>query len=536
MLELIPLPENFISTDDFYGFCESEATIFCSPELKAAKGMLETFTGISFKTVRENPGISFIYDSSEEDDSYSLVVDNTGVRVYAKSEQGSFYAVSTIRQLFDTDNRKSKWLSSHHVKITKDRPAYSWRGMHLDESRHFFGKQTVKKVLDYMAMYKLNVFHWHLTDDQGWRIQIDKYPLLTEIGSKRKGSQLKNWASKEVDFTPHGGFYTKDDIKEIVSYAKERFIDIVPEIDFPAHCASVLAAYNDLACREIECEVPYYFGATIPEKMLKMKSWNRTLCLGKDKVYEFVCDVLDEVAELFPFKYVHIGGDEAPTDEWKKCPCCQQKMKDENLKNETELQGYFTNKVNEHLRSLGKTVIGWNEILKAPLVHRDIVAQYWTPGKDENVAEHLKNGGKVILSCHKSFYFDMKFTYTTVKNCYCFKPEENNIPQDMLSSVMGLEAENWTEWTDSEKQLMFKLFPRIQALAENAWSAQSVKNYNDFLRRVQKQKGVLDKLGIYYGNDKLTLKKSPFYRRKMASKLKISLADYDCEYKISLAK
>lgn len=534
MLELIPIPENFTHTEDRFGFKKSEATAFFSPELKGIKAPLELLTKIEFKEKNADAVFSFIYDDSEDDNSYSLLVDKSGVRVYAKTEEGAFFSIATLRQLFDIDCIKGEWISSNYVKISKDKPVYSWRGLQLDESRHFFGKDTVKKLLDYMAMYKLNVFHWHLNDDQGWRIYIDKYPLLTEIGSKRKGSQLDSWASYKIDPTPVEGYYTKDDIREIVAYAKERHIDIVPEIDFPAHDAAVLASYNDLACRNIPCEVPYYFGGLIPQKVLKVKDWNRTLCLGKESVYEFAFDVLDEVAELFPFPYIHIGGDEAPTDEWDKCPHCQKKMKENGLKNGTELQGYFTNRLNEHLKSIGKTAIGWNEVLKTPHIDRSVVAQYWTPGEDKNVTEHVKNGGKVILSCHKAFYFDMRFNYATVKNCYTFDPEKNNIPKENLPSVLGVEAENWTEFTATEKELMFKLFPRMQALSENAWTPKSVRNYDDFVQRVQKQKPILRRKDIYFGSDDITLKPNVLYKHRMARKLKLKYHDFTTEYKISL--
>mgnify|MGYP003298330335 FL=1 len=260
--------------------------------------------------------------------------------------------------------------------------------MQLDESRHFFGMQEVRKLIDYMAMYKLNRFHWHLTDDQGWRIEIKKHPLLTEIGSKRKGSQLHSWRSLDMSHTPVEGYYTHEDIKQIIAYAKARCVEIIPEIDFPAHCASVLASYNDLACREISCEVPDFFGGIIPESR-GMKDWNRTLCLGKDEVLSFVYDVIDEVAELFPFPYFHVGGDEAPKNEWEKCPRCQERMKAEGLKNETELQGWFTNKLNAYLKTQGKIMIGWNEVLAAKGIDSDIVAQYWISRNGKNVIKHL---------------------------------------------------------------------------------------------------------------------------------------------------
>lgn len=534
MINLIPKPKNLTETAEWFSFEKKNATAFISPELSEIKEMLGIIMGFEFKEAEENATISFIFDNSESKDSYSLIVDKSGIRVFASDGEGAFYALQSVRQLFEADHPDKKCLASHHVKITNDKPKYEWRGLHLDESRHFFGKETVKKMLDFMALYKLNRFHWHLTDDQGWRIEIKKYPLLTEIGSKRKCSQIGNWKSKNFDNTPVEGFYTQEDIKEIVQYAKKRQIEIVPEIDFPAHSAALIASYNHLACRDIPCEVFPFFGGIIPESQGN-KKWNRPLCLGKEEVYDFVYDIIDEVSELFPFEYFHVGGDEAPRDEWKACPHCQAKMKEENLKNEDELQGYFTNKVSEHLRSKGKIMIGWNEILKAKLINRDIVAQYWTPQRDNNVTTHLKRGGKVILSCHKAFYLDMNYAYVTAKSAYNFNPIYNNVPKNCLSGVLGLEGENWTEWIDTEELLFYKIYPRALALAENAWSDESVKNYGDFCDRLKRHNKIMDALGIYYGDERITLHRSVLYKSRMASKLGLTLKDFDAEYRISVA-
>ncbi|MGN1418381.1 MAG: beta-N-acetylhexosaminidase [Acutalibacteraceae bacterium] len=535
MIHLIPMPENLITTNDYYSFDRNNVSFFFSPELECVSKMCEQILDITFQKSEKPSQISFIYDDSEEKEGYSLIIDKGGVRVFASDYNGAFYAAQTLRQLFETDLKDKKRLACQYVKISCDKPKYRWRGLQLDESRHFFGKETVKRLLDFMAMYKLNIFHWHLTDDQGWRIEVEKYPLLTEIGSKRSKSQLHNWNCTETDDVPVEGFYTKEDVAEIVSYAKERCIEIVPEVDFPAHCAAVLACYNELACREIPCRVPYYFGGKIPE-MQGNKSWNRTLCLGKEEVYDFVKDVIDEVAAMFPFEYFHIGGDEAPTEEWEKCPHCQEKMKRENLKDATELQGYFSNRLSEHLLSIGKIPIGWNEVLKAKGISRDITVQYWTPQKDKNVTTHLKEGGKVIMSCHRAFYFDMPYSMVKVKNTYNFNPVSNNVPKENLDSVLGVEGENWSEWTDSEKQLFFKLAPRVPALSENAWTPDSARNYDSFEKRYSRHKLYLQAQGMYLGQDKLTIKSSKLYKMKKGAKNSISLKDYDAEYRISLCE
>ena len=531
MIALIPMPKDINQTSKTFSFEKNSLTVKADSQLASVCEMIPSVLNNEF-SLADNAVLRLVYSADEAKEGYSLKIDDSGIEIKAADYSGALYGLETARQLFSTDSEKSSTFTSAHTVINHDKPAYSWRGLQLDESRHFFGMDTVKELLDFMAMYKYNVFHWHLTDDQGWRIEIKKYPLLTEIGSKRKGTQTGNWGSSNVDETPYGGFYTQDEIREIVEYAKKRGINIVPEIDFPAHCASALAAYNHLACRDIPCEVHYFFGGTIPKKE-GLKNWERTLCLGKDEVYQFVYDVIDEVCSLFPFEYFHIGGDEAPTHEWKKCPLCQKKIKDNGLKDEVELQGYFTNKVNEHLKKNNKTLIGWNEILASKYLDRDIVGQYWTSHKDPNVEKHIREGGKIILSCHSAFYFDMKLYDVTTKNSYTFRPEKHEIPKDKLDSVLGYECQNWSEWIETRDELFFKLFTRGLAAAECVWSDDSVKSFSSFKHRIQKHKEYADALGIFYGPDEITMKKNYRFKRKLAKKYGLSMHDFNCEYLMS---
>lgn len=352
------------------------------------------------------------------------------ISIKASSETGAYYALQTLRQIGRFE------LGSKEIPccIINDKPRFSWRGVQLDESRHFFGKEYVKKMLDMMFMLKLNVFHWHLTDDQGWRIEIKKYPLLTEIGSKRAYTQIHGWGSTDIINEEYSGFYTQDDIKEIVDYAAKRGIMVVPEIDFPAHCAAAIAAYPWLACREINRDVPGYFGGAIPQRKLRQFDWNRPICPGKDKTVDFVKNVIDEVCSLFPAPYFHIGGDEAPKSEWKKCPCCQKRIKDNNLKDEEDLQGWLNNEILAFVKSKGKRLIGWNEVLKAKSLDKSVICQYWTPKKDSRARDWANNGNSVILSNHQSFYFDMTYAQYSLKNTYNYnyknfgiKPESEKI-------------------------------------------------------------------------------------------------------------
>ncbi len=530
MINLIPMPANIKEFKGGYSIDREAVTLFFDKELESISEMVPEILKVKTAEPREAVDISFIYDSKAEKNAYSLSISDSGIKVYASDYEGAFYGLTTIRQLYKTDILDNKILTASCVEINNDKPLYDWRGLQLDESRNFFGKDTVKKLLDFMSLYKLNRFHWHLTDDQGWRIEVKKYPLLTEIGSKRTGTQLHSWGGLDFDDTPHEGHYTQDDIREIVDYAKKRCIEIIPEIDFPAHCASAIAGYNDLACRNIPCNVFEFCGWKLAQAR-GYKDWNRPICLGKDKAIDFVFDVLTEVAELFPFEYFHVGGDESPTDEWKKCPECQARMKKENLKNETELQGWFTNKVNAHLKSLGKIMVGWNEVL-ASEIDSDIVAQYWTPKKDKNVNKHIKNGGKVILSNHKYFYFDMLYSYCTAKGTYNFDYTVSNVPQAYKDSVLGVEGENWSEWTRTEKALFFKIFNRGLALAETAWSDESVKDFGSFVKRMESHKKIMDALDIFYGSDDITMHKAKFRKRKLSKKYGFSHKDYDSEFRL----
>lgn len=530
MINLIPMPANIRQGEGEYILPENP-TVYVVERLSRMKAMLESTLKIKARYQSEGQ-ISFLF-ASMKPGSYSLSVNAKGIQVYAPDYEGAFYAMQSLRQLFGCDWAAVK--KCRFTEIIDDCAEYSWRGLHLDESRHFFGKEIVKKYLDFMALYKLNRFHWHLTDDQGWRIEIEKYPRLTEIGSKRRGSQLHSWKCHEVDFTPYGGYYTKDDIREIIDYAAERYIEIVPEIDFPAHTAAAIAAYNDIACRNLDREVHYYCGGLIPAKE-GIKDWNRPICLGSDEVLSFAFDVIDEVAELFPFEYFHVGGDEAPRDEWKKCPRCQERIRKEGLKDETALQGWFTNQLNAHLKEKGKIMIGWNEVLAADIVDRDVVAQYWTPQKDQNVLTHLNNGGKVILSWHKYFYFDMLHTYCTPKGTYGFTAATAGVKDELKKNVLGVEGEVWTEWIADEDHLFFNIASRMPALAECGWSKDSVKNYSSFARRLKAQHKIMDAMGIYYGDDAITMKKDPLRKKYMAKKNGSSIGYFDCEYTLSKLK
>lgn len=487
MLNIIPIPKEYKELDG--KFTLTDRVKVCSEfDLPLISEYVE---------MCDEASIVIKKDDAIAKEGYTLNVTPQGIDICASTKTGAYYALQSIRQMCDMD------MGGRDVPCCeiKDEPRFGFRGINLDISRHFYNSDEIKQMLDMLFMNKMNVFHWHLTDDNGWRIEIKKYPLLTEIGSKRKYTQTGGWKSLKCEYEPYEGYYTQDEIKEIIEYARERGITVIPEIDFPAHAAAAIAAYKHLACREIDSEVFGFFGGLIPVVKDHNKDWNRTLCCGKESTYEFIYDVLDEVCELFDSPYIHIGGDEAPRDEWKKCPHCQKAMKDNGIKDIEQYQGWFENQINQYLKSKGRKTIGWNEILKSDNIDNDdknIVVQYWTPQKDKNAEKYVNNGGNMIMSNHQSFYFDIPYAMYPLKNTYNYDPKKFGVTDEGMKNVLGYEGELWTEWIRDTERLHFLSFPRIQAMAEAAWSPDSQKDYEGFKKRFDAQKPMLDKNGITY--------------------------------------
>lgn len=490
MLNLIPQP---YKSEEKYGefVINNSTTVYADAELVKAKDLLisliEKVCGYKIHNViSKNAVVKFLYDRDQQEEGYRIECDTEKLTVYASGYAGAFYAVMSLRQLFCMDVPEApEILTMHAVSIT-DKPRMGWRGVMLDESRHFFGVETVKKMLDMMSMYKLNVFHWHLTDNEGWRVEIKKFPLLTEIGGKRRGTQTLAWGKpNSVSWIEYKGYYTQEQIKDIVAYAKARNIMIVPEIDMPAHFAAAVAAYPDLSCA----------GKTIEPSVRHADNIDIIACAGKENTYRFIYDVIDELCELFPAPYFHIGGDEAAKKEWKKCPLCQKVIKDNKLKGEEGLQGYFNNKIALYLKRKGRTMIGWNEVLTADNLERSVIAQYWVSERDKNVEKHAEDGRKLIISKHQAFYFDMPYAQVRLSDTYGFDITQWNLKEE---SMLGIEGPVWTEWVPTPERLEFQLFPRAEALAEVCWTPAEGRNYADFRKRLEKRLVALDRLGVNY--------------------------------------
>ena len=514
MLNLIPKPMRCKEGNGVFRL-EKNASVYTEidlPLLKMEEG--------------ENPEVKIIKDASLSKEEYFLKVDENGVFIKASCANGAYYALQSVRMMGRFDEGKN---AVPFVEIS-DRPQYVWRGVSLDEARHFFGKDYVKKLIGELFRLKMNVLHWHLSDDAGWRIEIKKYPLLTEIGSKREYTQSKGWHNLGTDGNPHSGFYTQEDIKEIVAYAAERCVSIIPEIDAPAHFAAGLAAYPQMACRNLKREVPGYFNDLIPFSR-GIKDWNRPLCMGKEEVFGFLTDIYGEVCDLFPFEYFHIGGDECDVAEWKTCPDCQRVMKENGFKNERQLQLMLTGRLCEFLKSKGKSLVGWNEILREEGVDKCVVAQYWEQRRDRNVERHINNGGRIIMSKHQSFYFDHPYSMRKFRKTYEFSPYKYGVKRENAESVLGIEAEMWTEWISDPEKLDFMYHPRMEALAEVAWTDEKDRNFKEFIARLRAYKSIYKALGISYAVDKILMSKNPLRNAKIRKMF--YNGDPDWEFKLN---
>lgn len=420
------------------------------------------------------------------DEGYQLEIDEAGVRLTAKTETGLFYGKQTLLQLLTPNGLP-------YVKIN-DQPRFPYRGLHLDVSRHFFDKEEVKKLMNVMSYYKLNTLHLHLTDAGGWRLQIDKYPKLTQEGAFRTQSDWREWWDngkdrqylKEGTEGAYGGYYTKDDIRDILAYAAEKHITIIPEIEFPAHSDEVFVAYPELCCAG-------------------KSHTSGDFCIGNPKTFEFMENVLTEVIELFPSEYIHIGGDEAGKNTWKTCPKCQALMKKEKLANVDELQSYMIRKAEKFLNSKGRRLIGWDEILEGGLAPEATVMSWRGEAAGFKSA---RMGHDVIMTPGSYMYFDFYQAdprhqpvaiggYTPIRKVYNYNP----IPQDSLTAeeakhFLGVQANTWTEYIPTPEHLEYMMFPRALAVAEIGWTPQEKRDWQDFKPRVNAHIPVLQRMGL----------------------------------------
>ncbi|UYP46753.1 hypothetical protein NEF87_003038 [Candidatus Lokiarchaeum ossiferum] len=486
-MNIIPMPAILTENEGKFHFTDQIA-ISSNPEAKSialwAQKFLQKSSGFPLpieNTVKEDSEenyITFLLVSNSANikpEGYKLRIEPSRILIQAIDLAGLFYGFQTLRQLLPKEIEQNEPKNDIKWKIPcvliEDSPRFSWRGFMLDVGRHFQPIAQIKKMLDQMALFKMNRFHFHLTEDQGWRIQINKYPKLTEIGSKRNDTKIGGWLSKQYRGQPHEGFYTQDEIQEIVGYAKERFIEVIPEIELPGHSRAALAAYPHLGCLGTQMEVPSKFGI-----------FHDIYCAGKEETFSFLQNVFDELLNLFPYTYVHIGGDETPKKRWKSCPHCQQRIVEKNLDDEKDLQTYFVNRMFNYLTSKGKKVIGWNEILH-PNLNPEAVGQWWIGGK-KKIISHLRQGRKIIVSKLTQVYLDYNYVMTPLRKTYALEPIPSGLESKYHSNILGVEAPLWTEWVPNNTRFEWQVFPRIIAVAETAWTQKENKNFQSFMTRL----------------------------------------------------
>lgn len=424
--------------------------------------------------------------------AYRLDVKKDGVSIAGDNETGSFYAVQSLIQLLPFEKKKSLEIP---VVSVEDKPRFAYRGMHLDVGRHFFSVDFVKKFIDFIAMYKMNTFHWHLTEDQGWRIEIKKYPKLTAVGGFRNGTIIGHHPGTGNDNERYGGFYTQEEVKEIVKYATDRYITVIPEIEMPGHASAAIAAYPQLSCFPEEATKHpakvTWSGDSTGKQVQQGWGVYPDVFAPTEYTFQFLENVLDEVLKLFPSKYIHIGGDECPKDNWKRSAFCQQLIKDKNLKDEHGLQSYFIQRIEKYLNSKGRQIIGWDEILEGGLAPNATVMSWRGEKGGIDAAKEKHN---VIMTPGAWVYFDHSQTkhedsvviggYTTVQKVYGYEPVPKEMSDKDAKYVLGAQANVWTEYMKYPSKVEYMIFPRMGALSEVLWSSKENRNWNNFEKRM----------------------------------------------------
>nr|MBC7614337.1 family 20 glycosylhydrolase [Pseudopedobacter sp.] len=507
-LGIIPAPQNVTVKSGYFKLTAKTALQF---ENEADRKTAELFRDL----VKERDGYDLViakafivapesmisFNSVNSDDlgeeAYTLAVNEKNIALKGKSK-GVFYAMQTLSQLYLNN------LETHQIPQCSivDQPRYAYRGLHLDVSRHFFTVDFIKKYIDLMAMYKFNNFHWHLTDDQGWRIEIKKYPKLTEIGGYRDQTLIGNYHDRTpqwFDGKSYGGYYTQEQIKEVVAYATKKYINVIPEIEMPGHAMAALSAYPELACGDN------------PGPFKAAEKWGvfpDIFCAGKDHTFDVLEDVLTEVMALFPSKYIHIGGDEAPKTAWKKCPYCQKRIKKEHLKNEEQLQSYFIHRIEKFVNSKGRSIIGWDEILEGGLAPNATVMSW--RGVSGGISAAKQNHDVIMTPSSNGVYLDHTQGRSDqepvtiggdgrISKIYAYNPTPESLTIDQQKYILGVQANMWTEYIASTNKADYMLLPRLFAVSEIAWTNLDKKNFKDFNEvRVPQHLGWLDQTSTFY--------------------------------------
>ena len=508
-ISILPKPMSLeITTESFSISNKSSISISDNEQKNAANHLITLIESTTDKQVKlkenKSAAITFTKNSSLKPEAYHLTVTPQNITIEASDAGGYFYAVQTIGQLLtkhkSEESNKTKWLIP---SITiKDEPRFKWRAYMLDESRYFHGEEFVKRMLNEMALLKMNIFHWHLIDDAGWRIEIKKYPLLTKIGAFRADSEIGTWGSGKTSGKPHGGFYTQEQIKSIVAYAAERNITVVPEFEMPGHSSAAIAAYTWLGTAGIDIDVPVKFGRLYDN-----------YDVTKPEVIQFIKDVLSEMFELFPSKVIHIGGDEVGYKVWEESKSVQKYMREHGIKTPADLQVNFTNKISQFMEKNGRRMMGWNEILgknihkgfaekkndkeaETPLA-KNVVVHFWK-GDLAMAQEAAKKGYGIVNSIHTHTYLDYNYKYTPLEKSYNFDPIPKGLEEEYHKNIYGSGCQMWSEWTPENKDIEYQTFPRIAAYAEVGWTQLENKDFESFKIALKKMQKRWNNLNINY--------------------------------------
>lgn len=409
------------------------------------------------------------------EEEYRLQLKADGIWIEGGSEKACLYAEMSLEQIRLQCGEDLPCLT------VEDSPEYSWRAFHIDCARHFIPAEELKKMIRMAAHFKFNKFHWHFSDDQGWRIECRRYPLLHEVGAVRKGDHMGNYDSEETE----DRYYTRDQVREIVAYCKELGVEVIPEVDMPGHVTALLAAYPRYGCR----------GEQIPVET-RAGIFRDILCAGKEETFEFIKGLLDDLLELFPGTYFHIGGDEAPKEYWSSCPLCRKRMEEEGLSTLQELQGYMENRITAYLKSRGRTVIVWNEAAYGGNLDPDTIVQLWTEDKENRLGAHMEKGGSAVISIVKNCYCDYPYGITSLQDVY----ELDACPEGLAKAekgILGTECLIWTEHIRDMEKLETMCWPRYAASAEAGWCGQKRPGYVSFEGRMKRLFPVFERYGIH---------------------------------------
>lgn len=506
-LNIIPQPVEATVQKGKFLLNPSTVLVLQDENLKPAadflNSYLKTYYGFSLKTAKQAKtncirlGIKAFIKAPDKD-GYNMIVTPKTVDISGDTYTGSFYAIQSLIQLLPLQKKKALDITCCTIS---DYPRFKYRGLHLDVGRHFMPVEFVKKYIDFIALNKLNYFHWHLTEDQGWRIEIKKYPLLTAIGSKRNGTIIGRYPGTGNDNQPYEGYYTQEQIKDVVKYAADRYITIIPEIEMPGHSSAAIAAYPYLSCFPQESTFSYYpkncvwSGDTSGKKV--QQTWgvfSDVFCAGKDSTFDFLENVLDEVMALFPSPYIHIGGDECPKDNWNRCPLCLKRMQKKGLKDAHELQSYFIERIEKYINSKGRKIIGWDEILEGGLAPNATVMSW--RGEEGGIAA-AKQNHDVIMSPGNPVYFDHSQSvnedsvtiggYDPLEKVYAYDPIPAALTEEQSKYILGAQANVWTEYMDNTRKVEYMIFPRLAALSEILWSPKEKRDWNSFSNRLMTQ-------------------------------------------------